>query len=211
MTRLTGGQALVKSVIAGGVDTLFALPGVQLDHFFNALHDEGNAIRVINSRHEQGAGYMALGQAMATGGIGAYAVVPGPGVLNTLSALATAQSAGARVPGCFASPARYPPSISAGASACCTRCRTSSRRSVASPNGPIASIIQRARRPPPPRPSASCWAARRARWRLKWRSTCLPTQARWVRCLNSSPWRRPRSTKTRWRGPRGCWVTRGRP
>ncbi len=97
MTRLTGGQALVKSVAAGGVETLFALPGVQLDHLFNALHDEGNAIRVINSRHEQGAGYMALGQAMATGGIGAYAVVPGPGVLNTLSALATAQSAGARV------------------------------------------------------------------------------------------------------------------
>ncbi len=97
MARLTGGQALVKSVIANGVDTLFALPGVQLDHFFNALHDEGNAIRVINSRHEQGSAYMALGQAMATGGVGAYAVVPGPGVLNTLSALATAQSAGARV------------------------------------------------------------------------------------------------------------------
>ncbi len=40
MTRLTGGQALVKAVVANGVDTLFALPGVQLDHFFNALHDE---------------------------------------------------------------------------------------------------------------------------------------------------------------------------
>ena len=52
-TRMTGGQALVKSNTAHGVDTIFGLPGVQLDWFFNALHDEGNNIRVINSRHEQ--------------------------------------------------------------------------------------------------------------------------------------------------------------
>ena len=97
MTRMTGGQALVKSIIANGVDTLFGLPGVQLDHFFNALYDEGNAIRVINCRHEQGAAYMALGYALATGEVGAYAVVPGPGVLNTMAALATAYGANARI------------------------------------------------------------------------------------------------------------------
>lgn len=97
MARMTGGQALVKSLIGNGVDTLFALPGVQLDHLFNALHDEGNAIRVINTRHEQGAGYMALGYALATGGVSAYAVVPGPGVLNTTAALATAYGVHARV------------------------------------------------------------------------------------------------------------------
>ena len=93
MTRMTGGQALVKSIIAHGVDTIFGLPGVQLDWFFNALHDEGNNIRVINSRHEQGVAYMAHGYAQSTGKVGAFAVVPGPGVLNTTAALSTSWAA----------------------------------------------------------------------------------------------------------------------
>jgi acetolactate synthase-1/2/3 large subunit len=93
MTRMTGGQALVKSIIAHGVDTIFGLPGAQLDWFFNALHDEGNNIRVINSRHEQGVAYMAHGYAQSTGKVGAFAVVPGPGVLNTTAALSTSFAA----------------------------------------------------------------------------------------------------------------------
>ena len=93
MAQLTGGQALVKSVVAHGVDTIFGLPGVQLDWFFNALHDEGNTIRVLNSRHEQGVAYMAHGYAQSTGRVGAYAVVPGPGVLNTTAALSTSYAA----------------------------------------------------------------------------------------------------------------------
>ena len=97
MTRMTGGQALVKSIIANGVDTIFGLPGVQLDWFFNALHDEGNNIRVLNARHEQGVAYMANGYAQSTGKVGAYAVVPGPGVLNTTAALSTAYAINAPV------------------------------------------------------------------------------------------------------------------
>jgi acetolactate synthase-1/2/3 large subunit len=97
MTRMTGGQALVKSIIANGVDTIFGLPGVQLDWFFNALHDEGNNIRVMNARHEQGVAYMANGYAQSTGKVGAYAVVPGPGVLNTTAALSTAYAVNAPV------------------------------------------------------------------------------------------------------------------
>ena len=49
-------------------------------------------MRVIHSRHEQGAAYMALGYAAATGGMGAYAVVPGPGFLNTTAALSTSHN-----------------------------------------------------------------------------------------------------------------------
>ena len=90
MPRLTGGQAIVKSLREQGVDVVFGLPGVQLDHFFNALHDDSNAIRVIHPRHEQAAAYMAFGYAQATGRVGAYAVVPGPGLLNTTAALSTA-------------------------------------------------------------------------------------------------------------------------
>ena len=97
MPELTGGQALVRALVANGVDTIFALPGVQLDGFFNALHDERERIRVITPRHELGAGYMALGYALASGKVGTYAVVPGPGLLNTFAALATAWSSNARV------------------------------------------------------------------------------------------------------------------
>jgi len=90
MTRMTGGQAIVRSLKAYGVDTIFGLPGLQLDHFFNALYDEGNSIRAIQPRHEQGAAYMAYGYALSSGRVGTFAVVPGPGLLNTTAALATA-------------------------------------------------------------------------------------------------------------------------
>ncbi|MEM7406463.1 MAG: thiamine pyrophosphate-dependent enzyme [Pseudomonadota bacterium] len=90
MARLTGGQAVVKSLINNGVDTVFGLPGIQLDHLFNALYDDSNSIRVLNARHEQGTAYMAFGYAQASGRVGTFAVVPGPGLLNTTAALATA-------------------------------------------------------------------------------------------------------------------------
>src|SRR5262249_44794016 len=73
------------------------LPGVQNDALFEALYDAGDAIRVIHPRHEQGAAYMAFGYARASGKPGAYAVVPGPGVLNTTAALATAYATNAPV------------------------------------------------------------------------------------------------------------------
>src|SRR5215469_1721977 len=90
MTRMTGGGALVEMLRRHGIDTLFALPGVQSDALFVALYDAQDAIRVIHTRHEQAAAYMALGYARASGKVGAFAVVPGPGLLNTTAALATA-------------------------------------------------------------------------------------------------------------------------
>ncbi|HTV89061.1 MAG TPA: thiamine pyrophosphate-dependent enzyme [Stellaceae bacterium] len=90
MARMTGGRALVEALIRHGVDTLFALPGVQNDALFVALYDAGDKIRVIHPRHEQAAAYMAYGYSRASGRVGAYAVVPGPGLLNTTAALATA-------------------------------------------------------------------------------------------------------------------------
>jgi acetolactate synthase I/II/III large subunit len=97
MTRMTGGGALVEMLRRHGVDTLFALPGVQNDALFVALYDAGEAIRVIHTRHEQAAAYMALGYARASGKPGAFAVVPGPGLLNTTAALATAYATNAPV------------------------------------------------------------------------------------------------------------------
>src|SRR5438874_4988434 len=90
MTRMTGGNALVEMLRRHGVDTIFALPGVQNDALFVAFYDAGEALRIIHTRHEQGAAYMAYGYARASGKTGVYAVVPGPGLLNTTAALSTA-------------------------------------------------------------------------------------------------------------------------
>ncbi len=90
MPLLTGGQALVQQIKREGIDTIFGLPGVQLDWAFDALYDERDHIRVVHTRHEQATAYMADGFARSTGRIGMCLVVPGPGLLNASAALATA-------------------------------------------------------------------------------------------------------------------------
>lgn len=97
MAKVSGGEAIVQSLIAHGVDTVFGLPGVQSDHLFNAFYDNRDKIRVIHSRHEQGAAYMALGYALSTDKVGVCSVVPGPGFLNASAALATAYSTNAKM------------------------------------------------------------------------------------------------------------------
>lgn len=96
--RMTGGAAIVRSVIRQGVDTFFVLPGGPYE-LFDALYadEQSGKIRVFNSRHEQGAAYMAYGYAKATGKAGVYLVVPGPGMLNTTAALCTAYAGNAPV------------------------------------------------------------------------------------------------------------------
>ena len=90
MPRMTGGEAIVDGLLRHGIDTVFGLPGVQVYGLFDAFARASNRLRLINARHEQTTAYMALGYACATGRPSAYAVVPGPGVLNTSAALATA-------------------------------------------------------------------------------------------------------------------------
>src|SRR5579863_9899568 len=97
MARMTGGKALTEMLLRHGVETVFALPGVQNDALFVAFYDAGEALRVVHTRHEQGAAYMALGYARASGRVGAFAVVPGPGLLNTTAALSTAWATNAPV------------------------------------------------------------------------------------------------------------------
>ena len=86
----TVAQLAVEALIANGIDQLYCLPGIQNDHFFDALYDRTSALTPIHTRHEQGAAYMAMGAALATGKPQAYSVVPGPGFLNTTAALCTA-------------------------------------------------------------------------------------------------------------------------
>jgi acetolactate synthase-1/2/3 large subunit len=99
MDTMTTAEATVASLIAHGITTLYALPGVHNDHLFDALYKASDRISVIHPRHEQGAAYMALGAALATAKPSAYAVVPGPGLLNTGAALLTAYAMNAPVLG----------------------------------------------------------------------------------------------------------------
>ena len=94
---MTAAEAVVDAMLAHGIDTIYALPGVQNDLLFEALFKAGDRMRVVHTRHEQGAAYMALGAALATGKPSAYAVVPGPGLLNSSAALLTAYSMNAPV------------------------------------------------------------------------------------------------------------------
>jgi len=90
---LSGGEAIVEALIANGVETVFGIPGIQLDALFDAFYGRRDRIRVIHTRHEQGAAYMAMGYAQASDRAGVFTVVPGPGLLNSLTALADAASA----------------------------------------------------------------------------------------------------------------------
>lgn len=97
MARLTTGDLMARSLIANGVDTVFGIPGAHMYDFNDALAREGDKIRFIHTRHEQGAGYMAYGYAKSTGRTGVYTVVPGPGLLNSGAALCTAYGGNAPV------------------------------------------------------------------------------------------------------------------
>lgn len=93
MTDPTGGDLLADSLINQGVSRIFGIPGVQLDAAADALHARTDQVDFICARNEQATTYMADGYARSTGDVGVAMVVPGPGVLNALSGVATGYSA----------------------------------------------------------------------------------------------------------------------
>src|SRR3954470_12224278 len=86
MTRLRGGQAVARAMRAEGIDTVFGIVGTHNSLIFDGLTDLTD-LRVVTSRHEGGAGFMADGFARATGRPAACIVVPGPGLTNVMTAL----------------------------------------------------------------------------------------------------------------------------
>ena len=105
MERMTTAEAVVATLVAHGIDTVYGLPGVHNDPLFDALHAVRNQVRMLHARHEQTGAYMALGAALATGRPQVFTAVPGPGMLNT---------------------GRSRPTPLTAATATCTRSRTSS-------------------------------------------------------------------------------------
>ncbi|MBS3973851.1 MAG: biosynthetic-type acetolactate synthase large subunit [Actinobacteria bacterium] len=87
--KVTGAQALVKGLVAEGVDTIFGYPGGVALPIFDALY-EHDQVRTILPRHEQGAVHMADGYARATGRCGVALTTSGPGATNTVTGIATA-------------------------------------------------------------------------------------------------------------------------
>jgi acetolactate synthase-1/2/3 large subunit len=94
---MSAAEATVATLLSHGINTVYALPGVHNDHLFDAFQRAGDKLSVIHARHEQGAAYMALGAALATGKLQTYSVVPGPGLLNSGAALLTAYGMNAPV------------------------------------------------------------------------------------------------------------------
>ena len=101
--HLTGGEAIVRALVANGVDTVFGLPGAQM--YPSSTDSFARRTRSGRSAHGMSRQPPTWRSAMRarTGRPGVCAVVPGPGVLNTLAALATAAGCARR---CCASPAR---------------------------------------------------------------------------------------------------------
>ena len=90
MVKMRGGEALVKSLVREGVEVIFGIPGIQIYGTIAAIRDEPG-IRMVTTRHEQAATYMADGaHARASGKPGVALVVPGTGLYNAASGLATA-------------------------------------------------------------------------------------------------------------------------
>ena len=89
MVKMTGGEALVKSLVNEGVEVVFGIPGIHVSGIVVALRDEAD-IRMITTRHELGAAHMADGYARASGKPGVALVVPGAGVYNAAAGVATA-------------------------------------------------------------------------------------------------------------------------
>src|SRR5207237_4908341 len=86
--KLTGAQALIKSLEMEGVEVMFGLPGGAILPVYDPVID--SSIRHILVRHEQGAGHMAEGYAHVTGRPGVAMVTSGPAATNIVTPLCDA-------------------------------------------------------------------------------------------------------------------------
>ena len=88
--EITGREALIRALLAEGVDTIFGYPGGQIIPVFDVLYDFKDKMNHILVRHEQGATHAAQGYARASGKTGVALVTSGPGATNTITGIADA-------------------------------------------------------------------------------------------------------------------------
>lgn len=88
--RISGGDALVRALVAHGTELVFGIPGTHNLGIYRYLAEHG--IRHVTPRHEQGAGFAADGYARVTGKVGVCLTTSGPAVLNALTAVTQSYS-----------------------------------------------------------------------------------------------------------------------
>lgn len=90
MEKISGAEALMKSLEHEGVNVLFGYPGGAIIPTYDALYDHKNTLHHILVRHEQAAVHAAQGYARVSGKVGCCIVTSGPGAMNTISGVADA-------------------------------------------------------------------------------------------------------------------------
>jgi len=88
--KITGSHAVIRSLIAEGVELMYGYPGGQIMPIYDALYDYTDKINHVLVRHEQGAAHAAQGYARATGKVGVAMATSGPGATNLITGIADA-------------------------------------------------------------------------------------------------------------------------
>ena len=88
--EITGSEAVIRSLIAEGVDTIFGYPGGAIMPVYDALYDYRHVLKHVLTRHEQGAVHAAQGYARVTGKVGVCIATSGPGATNLVTGIADA-------------------------------------------------------------------------------------------------------------------------
>ena len=88
--KITGSEALLRTLIAEGVECIFGYPGGQAIPIYDKLYDYKDKLRHVLVRHEQGATHAAQGYARVSGKVGVTVVTSGPGATNTITGIADA-------------------------------------------------------------------------------------------------------------------------
>ncbi|GET26308.1 biosynthetic-type acetolactate synthase large subunit [Prolixibacter sp. NT017] len=88
--QITGAEAVIRSLLEEGVETIFGYPGGAIMPVYDALYDFDKQVRHILTRHEQGAVHAAQGYARVTGDVGVCFATSGPGATNLITGIADA-------------------------------------------------------------------------------------------------------------------------
>ena len=89
--RITGSEAIIKCLIAEGVDILYGYPGGAIMPVYDELYKYRDKIHHVLTRHEQGATHAAQGYARISGRVGVAMATSGPGATNLITGIADAQ------------------------------------------------------------------------------------------------------------------------
>jgi len=89
--RIAGSEAIVRSLMAEGVDILYGYPGGAIMPVYDELYKFKDQIHHVLTRHEQGAAHAAQGYARISGKVGVAMATSGPGATNLITGIADAQ------------------------------------------------------------------------------------------------------------------------